>query len=326
LAGIMAPALRQLRIGGPFSQSAFGSGSLQHFERQIGSPSFIISGEAVAGITSLTIITEKRVRWEFYSLSALKELELTEARESVVMVWASDALEAILMRPCDLPVLEKIKLTGECFEWDILLLMLERRILYSHLGISHINTLVLPHDLLYKLLHPIAELLQGKLPEREANEQFSLTAVGQRLWDNDMCVEIKHSAPRLTSLPLSPGCFSCCYAFRNCDALTIAGVEFEDTHPCDVTILALGYELPSEYLTAYPPLTLEVAKWLSGKPIRRRGFVRNKENSARKFYRERHCGLWSYGRAPVAITGHLLDGERTSKLLFQPLIMSRGLL
>jgi len=101
------------------------------------------------------------------------------------LLWASDVLEAILMRPCDLPVLEKIKLTQQFFEWDILLLMLERRILCSHLGISHINTLIVTHYLPYKLLRPITTLLQGKLPERETNDQFSLTATGQRLWNRE---------------------------------------------------------------------------------------------------------------------------------------------
>ena len=186
LISIAAPDLRELRLSGPVPRLTFISGAFQVSEKLTELPRFIISGETMAGITSLTLPTHKYVRWEFYSLPVLKELELTLHGAPSLMLWASDVLEAILMRPCDLPVLEKIKLTEQFFEWDILLLMLERRIICSHLGISHVKVLIVSHYLPYKLLRPITVLLQGKLPEREANDEFSLTATGQRLWNQEM--------------------------------------------------------------------------------------------------------------------------------------------
>jgi hypothetical protein len=75
--------------------------------------------------------------------------------------------------------------------------------------------------------------------------------------------------------------------------------------------MASDYELPSEYLTAHPPLTLEVADWLSGKVARRRAFVSHCESAASNFDRVLYCDAWAYNLAAVTITGHSLDGTRT---------------
>jgi hypothetical protein len=75
--------------------------------------------------------------------------------------------------------------------------------------------------------------------------------------------------------------------------------------------MASDYELPSEYLTADPPLTPEVAGWLSGKVARRRAFVSRCESAVSSFDRVRYCDAWAYNLAAVTITGHSLDGTRT---------------
>jgi hypothetical protein len=145
-------------------------------------PRCILSEAAFPNLTSLSILTSDSAIWELCSLTRLRELELQTKYGSYTPHWAGCLLEGILVRPRDNPALEKITLKGAFVDWDILLLMLERRNFLNQRRISSIKALIVDYDLPYRLLYPISELLGGRFVERGSNRSFSLEAIGERLW------------------------------------------------------------------------------------------------------------------------------------------------
>jgi hypothetical protein len=104
----------------------------------------------------------------------------------------------------------------------------------------------------------------------------------------------------------------CHYMFRKCDSLfgpTSYGVVYEP--PAG---LSQKYILPSEYLTADPPLIPDVAHWLSGKREKRNAFVRRYQEVGCRFYREQRCKASLLGYEKKVITGDILAGERLTPL------------
>jgi hypothetical protein len=150
---------------------------------------YIVPGSAFPNITSLVISTTGLFSWDISTLSRIRELEVQGSPYSRHLIhWVSGTLEAILMRPRDNPALEKITLSCDFIEWDLLLLMLERRNFLNESGISSIKTFVFSYDLPYRLLYPISELLAGRFVDRDSNRSFSLEAIGDRVWDESMYV------------------------------------------------------------------------------------------------------------------------------------------
>ncbi|KIM22575.1 hypothetical protein M408DRAFT_28616 [Serendipita vermifera MAFF 305830] len=98
-------------------------------------------------------------------------------------VWASELLEEIILRPNILPSLEQFGLEGIFIEWDILILMLERRNLVAERGTARIKTLIFKGPLSYELLYPITQLLKGKFPKRPSLEELSVEVIGSRLFN-----------------------------------------------------------------------------------------------------------------------------------------------
>jgi hypothetical protein len=144
-------------------------------------PRYILAGIEFPNVTSLIITGSDSTVWELGSFPRLRELKL-QATNEMYSHWASCVLEGILLRPRDNPALEKITLRGVFADWDILLLMLERRNFLNQRGISSVKALVVDYSLPYRLLYPLSELLGGRFVERDSNWSFSLEAIGERLW------------------------------------------------------------------------------------------------------------------------------------------------
>ncbi|PVF92174.1 hypothetical protein CPB86DRAFT_681094, partial [Serendipita vermifera] len=75
--------------------------------------------------------------------------------------------------PTSYPSLEGITLGG-CPEWDILMIMLERRNLLQEPGIKRITRFRLDSPCSSEILRIINTLLQGKWPHRPSNRDLSL--------------------------------------------------------------------------------------------------------------------------------------------------------
>ncbi|KIM20892.1 hypothetical protein M408DRAFT_29998 [Serendipita vermifera MAFF 305830] len=172
---IVAPSLRSFQIHIIAAEwTSVGADSMD----------YCIPETAFPNLASLTIIISKSLTWNIGICKSLRKLTIHSqiAYEDELMT-GSEILEAILRRPRDFPALETIELGHLLFEYDILLLLLERKNINAQPGISPITTIFVNSPLSYRLLYPITTLLRGKFPDREPNVAFSLIAVGQRMFD-----------------------------------------------------------------------------------------------------------------------------------------------
>ncbi|KIM20890.1 hypothetical protein M408DRAFT_29996 [Serendipita vermifera MAFF 305830] len=150
---------------------------------------YSIPEAAFPNLASLTVSIADSLSWNIGIYNNLRELKLRPGALYVPgLMIRNDILETILMRPRDFPVLETIELSHLFFEYDILLLLLERKNIYAQPGISPIRKISVNNPLSYRLLYTITTLLRGKFPAREPNVAFSLDAVGQRMFDESLWV------------------------------------------------------------------------------------------------------------------------------------------
>jgi hypothetical protein len=133
-----------------------------------------------SSVISLSLVTRYIIRVELASFPAVTRVCLTHA------IWVGDFFEELLLRPNDCPKLEDIIVEGSYLEWDILLLMLERRNFATKSGVASIKSIQFMLELPFKLLHAISELLRGNYLVDIQIAEFSIGAVSKR-----MCTQSK---------------------------------------------------------------------------------------------------------------------------------------
>ena len=119
-----------------------------------------------------------RRNWQMPSLPSLRKINLTSndrLDQSATMLCIS-----FLYNPHHCPVLEEIELNG-FVEWDILMLMLERRNFRTD-GVKRISTLSIPLTPPFLETH-LESLLKGVYTERPPNEDMSTEAIAEALCD-----------------------------------------------------------------------------------------------------------------------------------------------
>jgi hypothetical protein len=127
-------------------------------------------------LRTLSLTVENPVAWDLGLFPRLERIELSGN-------LAEGFFEELLLQPGSCSFLEEIGLRGDYVEWDLLILLLERRNLVIKPGIARIKTIKVGSDLPYKLLHPLSALLGGKYPHRDSIDDFSSTAIGKLIWD-----------------------------------------------------------------------------------------------------------------------------------------------
>ena len=130
-------------------------------------------------LCTLTITVRTHLSWDLRIFPKLKRIRLS----NVISALTGDFLEVLLLQPALCPSLEEICITGVFVEWDLLILMLERRNFISIPGVTHIKIIELGEGVSYKLLRPISRLLGGRYSFRESNTEYSSIAIGRLLWD-----------------------------------------------------------------------------------------------------------------------------------------------
>jgi F-box-like len=123
------------------------------------------------------------VFWQITSLPALQKLVLAEWSRATIAEFCL----YFVMRSCDCPALEYIEF-GAIPEWDLLLMMLERRNQTVQHGVSRITTLVFPTAIPYSLLVPITELLNGRFAILLSYHDVSISSIAEFYFDTEMCV------------------------------------------------------------------------------------------------------------------------------------------
>jgi hypothetical protein len=150
-------------------------------------PTYSIQPDAFPVLTKLDIMNRIPVLWDMGTHPRVQELVLRNPyRWQPSLSGTNELLEYLIMRPRTFLALNTLVLGGCFCEWDILILMLERRNSLLHLKLPPINTIIVDNNLSYQLFYPLVALLQGKLPKRPPINLFSIDAIAQRLWDDTL--------------------------------------------------------------------------------------------------------------------------------------------
>jgi hypothetical protein len=123
--------------------------------------------------------------WNKSSLCFLRKLSIEIDREtegSLVAYGITGFIKELACRPYSYPSLEDIEL-NECPEWDILMIMLERRNLLQGPEIKKIRTIKLGSPYSLEIQRIISGLLAGKWTERPSNRDLSLAGNAEILLD-----------------------------------------------------------------------------------------------------------------------------------------------
>ncbi|PVG03983.1 hypothetical protein CPB86DRAFT_869332 [Serendipita vermifera] len=129
------------------------------------------------------------------SFSSLRKITFKALSYSKVTSFIKEIAEAVDHYPC----LEEIHM-DECPEWDILMIMLERRNILAVPRVRPISRLSLPSTCPSSVSQLLPELLAGKWIQRPSN--FELSQAG--------------NAENILGL-VKPGCFACLKSLRECD-------------------------------------------------------------------------------------------------------------
>ena len=89
------------------------------------------------------------------------------------------------MHPSELPSLDTLEL-GSCPEWDILFIMLEKRLLGQTTGIKPVETILFSRMIPTRTKRALALLLAGHIASRPSNYQLSMQGNLDIFLDVDM--------------------------------------------------------------------------------------------------------------------------------------------
>ncbi|PVF94334.1 hypothetical protein CPB86DRAFT_689217, partial [Serendipita vermifera] len=112
------------------------------------------------------------IHWSGTDLKYLRVLNLSTWVDKVVSNGVTSFLRDLACRPDSYPSLETIHLE-ECPEWDILVLILERRNLMTNSGARQISSVTFPFPPPYHLAVVIRGLLAGRWTARPSNRELS---------------------------------------------------------------------------------------------------------------------------------------------------------
>jgi hypothetical protein len=150
-------------------------------------PTYSIRLDAFPALTKIDITSPIPALWDIGVHTRVEELELRSPYAIQPDLGRSnELLEYLIMKPRIFPALDTLVLRRGFYEWDILILMLERRNSLLYPKLSPIKAIVVDNNLPYELSYPLAALLQGRLPKRPPINFFSIETIGQRLWDDTL--------------------------------------------------------------------------------------------------------------------------------------------
>ncbi|PVF92879.1 hypothetical protein CPB86DRAFT_743632 [Serendipita vermifera] len=151
---------------------------------------------------SLEVISfyDNWITWSKYSLTSLKKVSIQRRYgSSNLHNDVTSFVRDIARSPEPYPSLETLEF-GVCPEWDIFIIMLERRNLLANRGVARITELMMYSPCPVQIHHVITQLVMGKWTERPSNKELSISGNAERMLDLSL-----------------PGCYSCHKALRQCE-------------------------------------------------------------------------------------------------------------
>ncbi|KIM21833.1 hypothetical protein M408DRAFT_29217 [Serendipita vermifera MAFF 305830] len=263
---IQHQSLRYLSISPPGSPDP----SSSQTESDNTQPWYSVSSTPIPTVTSLDLSILKPLFFNFGYFPNLTSIGFYGYLNQLGLICISDFLEELILQPRRWPSLESINLSGHWVEWDLVILMLERRNVVSRGAVKAITSLGYFGDLPYKLSYPISQLFRGKFSERIPLSEYSVDAVGKTLWNRNV-----------------HGCRTCIRMFKPCSKSPIDTPYLERS--LGVAELAQRHELPPESLRADPLLSTSEMEWLKGKHERRLRYMHLHTEGAKIFSRPSNC-------------------------------------
>jgi hypothetical protein len=126
------------------------------------------------------------VQWDVHSLSSLRSVTIWTSEEEILSARRTDSVTCFVRdmacQPHSYPALEDLHF-GRCPEWDILVIMLERRNLLSSSNIKPIKKLSIPSLLPHKVYQVIGNLLRCKWSDGPSNRELSISGNAKMILD-----------------------------------------------------------------------------------------------------------------------------------------------
>jgi hypothetical protein len=130
------------------------------------------------------------VEWNKASLKFLRSVNIQDntqhtrniSPDNQIMGSITSFIKELACNPCSYPSLEEITL-DECPEWDILVIMLERRNLLNGPSIKRITKIDMPSLYPREILRVLCGLLAGRWTERPSNKDLSLAGNAEIIMD-----------------------------------------------------------------------------------------------------------------------------------------------
>ncbi|KIM22277.1 hypothetical protein M408DRAFT_28826 [Serendipita vermifera MAFF 305830] len=161
----------------PYTLSTFIS---PYGESYVASPRYNLSTKRLSALTTLALRVNHPLMMDLTMLPVLNTIVLIGDPSATL---ASDFFEEVVLRPNKWPLLEHIIIRGDYMEWDILLLMLQRRNFLANSDVKPIKSVELDGPLPYKVLQPMAQLLRSQYPEVLDLASVSIQGIGDRMAD-----------------------------------------------------------------------------------------------------------------------------------------------
>ncbi|PVF94321.1 hypothetical protein CPB86DRAFT_876480 [Serendipita vermifera] len=173
---------------------------------------------------SLEVISfyDNWIMWSKHSLTYLKKVTILKDYDKYnLRNDITSFVRDIARSPESHPSLEELDF-GDCPEWDIFMIMLERRNLLASRGVARITKLRIQSSCPPKIYHVISQLVLGKWTERPSNWELSIAENAEIILDLSL-----------------PGCFRCHKALRRCETLVKTNWQPEPGHDEEVFLSRL---------------------------------------------------------------------------------------
>ncbi|CCA72501.1 hypothetical protein PIIN_06438 [Serendipita indica DSM 11827] len=178
---LACPKLETVRISGSIGGlnilASSSASELDYGHITLESTPIIITGRDWSSLRTLTFFGDCTPM--LCGLDSLRQLSLWSQSLVATMILY------LAMHPSELPLLDTLGLHA-CPEWDILFIMLEKRLFAQTYGIKPIENLIFARAIPMRIKHSLASLLAGHIFPRPSNYELSIQGNLELFLDTNM--------------------------------------------------------------------------------------------------------------------------------------------
>jgi len=176
-------SLECLQISGPQLLDMFGSTTVTNFLfNDGGDPT--LKASRLSEWSNLRFLDLKRIESEFHDFS-LPALQVLSIRVPKIIATVTALCQQLVIHGDRCPRLERLEFS-DCPEWDIFMIMLERRNCNKDPGVTPIKYIILPARIPRIIREAVRERIQGRRSPRPSNYELSLQGNLDVICDSDL--------------------------------------------------------------------------------------------------------------------------------------------